>query len=76
MKTHETQDYLKEVYDSTGFFCTYSEVHQVEYSQAQGCYHSFVIGKKVGDLGLAKKGRVSKMDAETVHRWFEEGIII
>lgn len=75
MKTHETQDYLKEVYEKTGFFCTYSEVHQVEYSQAQGVYYSFVVGRKGTEMGLAKRGRVSIIDAETVNRWFEEGTI-
>lgn len=76
MKLQDTQKYLQEVYDKTGFFCTYSEVLQVEYSQAQQCYYSFVIGKKVNDLGLAKRGHISIIDAEQVNNWFENGTII
>lgn len=76
MKIYETQEYLKEVYDKTGFFCIYSQVHQVEYSQAQRCYYSFVIGRKMAEVGLAKKGRVSMIDDKQVFDWFENGTII
>lgn len=67
---YQTQEFLKEVYENTGYFCTFSKIYQVNFSQAQNCYTCQVIARKLkSHLGYAKRGHVSKITAEQVERF-------
>lgn len=67
---YQTQEFLKKVYENGGYFCTFSKIYQVNYSQAQNQYTCQVIARKLKNhIGYAKRGYVNGITAEMVERF-------
>lgn len=73
---YETQDFLKGVYEKSGFFCSHSFIAQVFYSQASEQYYFLKIAKKTkkAPCGFSKRGYLNTIDFCTAKRWIAEGV--
>ena len=78
MKTQDTQEWLKEVYESTGFFCDFGHLYQVSFSQANNRYYKIVVGKKPTrkGVGFSLRGRINIIPKEYVDGWLADGTAI
>ena len=77
-KYSETQEFLKEVYDYEGFYCSFGKIYQVTYSQAQERYYATVVAKRArkGRIGFSLRGRVNIIPRDYVEQWIKEGIAV